>query len=189
VHRLNLGTLIAISFVVFLPFMADAASPDQSLVITETDNSIRLSVPVSRLALVLPRGKLVSADGVRTGASASPRYFRFKDPKLGLIVSGWFEPSNSYPGFGEFWEAEFTAMKKNGLIPVSRPELVKADNWLTVAYELTAPGGINTHLRAHLVQAGTWIDMHISVTTEKPIKVARKEALAFLKSVAVTERP
>jgi len=186
-HRFRFGTLIAISFVVFLPLISDATSPDPSLVITATDDSLKLSVPVSRLALVLPRGELASVDEVRTGASASSRYFQFRDPKLGLIVSGWFESSESYPGFGEFWEAEFTAMKKSGLTPMS-PEVVEAGNWLTVAFELSAPGGINTHLRAHLVRAGTWIDLHISVTTEKPVEDAREEALAFLNSVAVTER-
>ena len=112
-HRFRFGTLIAISFVVFLPLMVDATSPDSSLVITATDDSIKLSVPVSRLALELPRGELASVVETRTGASASSRYFHLENPKLGLIVSGWFESANSYVGFGDFWKAEFTAMKKS----------------------------------------------------------------------------
>ncbi len=182
------GILIAILFALFLPLMADETSPEQSLVITATNDSIKLSVPVSRLELVLPRGELSNIDEIRSGASASPRYFLLMDPKLGLIASGWFEPSKSYPGFGEFWKGEFAIMKKNRLIPIN-PEVVEAGSWLTVAYELTAPGGINTNLRAHLIRAGTWIDLHISMTTEKPVKEAREGVLAFLKSVTVTERP
>ena len=38
-------------------------------------------------------------------------------------------------------------------------------NWDTVFYDMGSPAGTNSHVRAHWVQAETWIDVHISVTT------------------------
>jgi len=63
---------------------------------------------------------------------------------------------------------------------------------LCALYEIPLPDGVgegvNTHIRAELIKAGTWVDLHISITSRKSLADARKEALEFLKSIVVNEK-
>ena len=94
-----------------MPF---AATPDeQQLQIAETPDSFRLSVPVSRLVMTLPKGKLAVVKESNGGGAASPRYFHFEDSTRGIIVSGWFESADSYKGIEQFWKGETDAWKRN----------------------------------------------------------------------------
>jgi hypothetical protein len=166
-----------------------ADSRDATLVMRTTPDAIELAVPVSALVLQFPKGGLAEVKEARSGAQASPRYFHLADGR-GLIVSGWFESAQTFDGFETFWKGEFSAMKKAGLVPTAPPTSVVLGDWSGAAYELPLPDGapenmINTHIRAELIKAGTWIDLHISITSRKPVAEARDEALAFLKSIAV----
>lgn len=179
--------------VLFLGFGRPTIATESSsteLAVTSDGDHITLSVPVSRITISLPRGNLQRNGGPNTGSAASPRYFRFDDPKHGLIVSGWFENANQFEGFDKFWKAEFQSMRKNGVNVKGMPDGVRVGPWIAAAYDVDvgALKGANTHLRSELVEAGTWVDLHISVTEEGSIEDARKVALQFLKEVVVTER-
>lgn len=108
------------------------------------------------------------------------------------MVSGWFEPAQAFKGFEKFWVSEFSAMKQSGLIPTAPPTSVAVGNWLGAAYEIPLPNGVaegvSTHIRAELIKAGTWIDLHISITSLQPLADVRSEALEFLKSIVVNEK-
>ena len=169
-----------------------AQGPDPTIVTTITSDSIELTVPASAIALRIPKGNLASVEESRTGAQSSPTYFYLADSSRGLVVSGWFEPATAFLGFKSFWASEFSAMKQSGLIPSGPPVSVVVGDWSGIAYEIPVPSsvgdGVNTHVRAELIKAGTWIDLHISITSEKSVTVARSEALEFLKSIAVNEK-
>jgi hypothetical protein len=162
-----------------------------TLVMTIAGDTMELTVPASRISLRIPKGDLAPVEESKTGAQASPGYFHLADANRGLTVSGWFEPAKAFQGFEAFWRGEFSAMKRSGLIPTAAPTGVAVENWSGAAYEVAVPGvekSVNTHIRAELIKAGTWIDLHISITAQKPVADARSEALEFLKSIVVNEK-
>jgi hypothetical protein len=169
-----------------------AADPaDATLLATETADRIELTVPVSRLILSFPKGSLAAVAGERTGAQAHPRYFHYADANSGLVVSGWIESSDAFEGFRKFWIGELAAMKKSGMPPTTPPVAVEAGEWIGIAYEIALPGTTdvtNTHIRAELLRAGTWADLHISLTTAESVPVAREKLARFLKSITVREK-
>jgi len=168
-----------------------AADPADSAVVTSiTGDKIELGVPASALRLTIPKGGLAAVNP--TGSQSNPRYFNFADLDRGWVISGWIEPASSFPGAEKFWVGEFTAMKKSGLMPKEPPAPVEAGDWMALAYELSLPDSAgkvaNSHIRAELVEHGTWVDLHISVTGDMPVAQARSEALALLKSIVVTKK-
>jgi hypothetical protein len=167
-----------------------AAAEDLSgaLVITTLEDSIEMSVPASRLTVSFPRGGLAAVNEPRTGAAASSRYFHFNDEKRGLVVSGWFEPASSYVGFEKFWMGELLAMKKNGIPIREAPDVVKAGPWQAVAYNVVLPNGVSANVRAELISAGTWVDLHISVTSNGSAREPREQAVQFLRSIVAKEK-
>jgi hypothetical protein len=167
---------------------AAAQDPSGTLVVTTLEDSVEMSVPASRLALILPRGGLVAVNERRVGAAASSRYFHFIDEKRGLVVSGWFEPASSYGGFEKYWTGELLAMKKNGIPIREAPDVVKAGPWQAVAYDVDLPKGVSANVRAELISAGTWVDVHISVTSKGSPREAREQAVQFLKRIVAKEK-
>jgi hypothetical protein len=167
---------------------AAADSTSSTLVVTAREDTFELSVPVSRLTLAFPRGDLAAVEQPRTGATASPRYFQFFDRRHGLVVSGWIEPASSWDGLEKFWQGELLAMKKIGVQIRQAPEVIVAEPWQAVAYDVDLPKGTSANVCAELVRAGTWVDIHISVTSNESALVAREHAVTFLKSVLIRER-
>ncbi len=167
---------------------AAGEDPSGTLIVTTLEDSIELSVPASRLTLIFPRGDLAAVNEPRTGAAASLRYFHFNDEKRGLVVSGWFEPASSYGGFEKFWIGELRAMKKNGIPIREAPDVVKAGPWQAVAYNVGLPNGVSANVRAELISAGTWVDVHISVTSKGSPREAREQAVQFLRSMVAKEK-
>jgi len=170
-------------------YASDAASnarPD-AIQIVQTDTHYVLTVPVSRLVMQFPKGTFVLAENEGGGATSSPRYFAFKDRELPLIASGWFESQQGFAGIQKFWADELAAWNKK-LPPPQNVAFSEAGGWETIAYELTVPGINNTHLRAHWVQAGTWIDLHLSFTTRQTARDARALLGALLGTVSVSEK-
>jgi hypothetical protein len=168
-----------------------ADSAGSTIVMTIAGDTIELTVPASRISLRIPQGDLAPVEASKTGAQASPRYFHLADAGRGLTVSGWFEPAKAFKGFEAFWTGEFSAMKRSGLVPTAAPTAVAVENWSGAAYEVAVPGvekAVNTHIRAELIKAGTWIDLHISITAQKPVADARAEALELLRSIVVNEK-
>jgi hypothetical protein len=179
-----LGVLIA----AYIPPAAAVEDPSSSVVVTTLQDSIKISVPASRLDLTFPRGGLAAVNEPRAGAAASSRYFHFIDEKRGLVVSGWLEPASSYGGFEKFWTGELLAMKKHGIPIREAPDVVKAGPWQAVAYDVDLPKGVSANVRAELISAGTWVDVHISVTSKGPSREAREQAVQFLKGIVAKEK-
>ena len=165
---------------------ARAAIPvEQQLVVVESGDIFKLSVPVSRLSMTIPRNNLTVVHDSGSGGTASPRYFHLEDTARGIIISGWFESADQYRGFTEFWKGETESWKKTGGPKLRNESLQKSDKWEMALYDVKVPGGSNTHIRAEWVDLGTWIDVHISVTSTEPIDAARASAMNVLKGIRI----
>ena len=135
-----------------------------------------LTLPVSRLVVTIPKGGLVIATNTRGGSADSPRYFYFEDKALHLLISGWFESDEGYPGIKQFWANETAEWKRSGLPPPRDVTFVQLGDWNAIIYDEDIPIGKNSHIRAHWLQAGTWIDIHLSLTADLPQKEIRAKA-------------
>jgi hypothetical protein len=69
----------------------------------------------------------------------------------------------------------------------TRVEMLREGKWEVVAFDVPLPGGIGaqSNLRAERVEAGTWIDLHISTASARPAAAMRAELLAALRKVEV----
>jgi hypothetical protein len=169
---------------------APAAPAEETIQIAETQDGFELTVPVSRLAMTIPKGGLAQGKKPEVGGGTdSPRYFIFEDAAERLFISGWFEPQDRFPGIQEFWNDETSDWSQRNLPAPQNVSFLKSDGWEVIAYDLPGPGGINnSHVRAHWLQAGTWIDIHLSVTSDRPNAELREKLLTLLKGVRVREK-
>jgi hypothetical protein len=145
-----------------------------------------LWVPASRLYLTVPRARLAPATNPFGGGGANPRYFYFTDRAFN--VSGWFEPSEKFSDIRQMWERDTRAWKEKGLPAAMDVSFKKVGGWDVVVYDQPVPGGTNSHIRAHWVQSGTWIDVHLSLTSTAPSEKLRAALEAFLQGMFVHER-
>ncbi|MDB6127107.1 MAG: hypothetical protein JWM35_1003, partial [Verrucomicrobia bacterium] len=170
----------------------EAAEGSSVLKIKKVGDFYELSVPVSRLILKIPAQGLVHSTTRIGGSTDNPRYFELMRPSPNLIVSGWFESGERHKGIKEFWAGESSALSRSGLPAPRNVEFLKLGSWDIVSYELRITDSdklANANLRAELVQAGTWIDLHLSVTGPLSAQDARDQMLAAVKTMIVTELP
>ena len=160
-----------------------------TLEIAEMTGNYVLSVPVSRLIMTIPKGGLAVATNSAGGSAGSPRYFYFEDKTLHLIISGWFEAEQGFPGIKQFWENETSAWKRGGLPEARDVTFVRLGDWNAIIYDTDIPIRRNSHIRAHWLQAGTWIDIHLSLTADLPQREIRVKLQNVLKTIQVAERP
>ena len=159
-----------------------------ALTITESPQAYVLAVPVSRLTMVVPKGEMRFTSVGEVAGSGHPRYFNFAGT---INVSGWFEPSQGYKGMQDFWKSETTAWSKRGLPPPLETTFVKIGGWDAVVYDIALPSGMkgaNSHIRAHWVQAGTWIDLHVSIASQGTSAENRARLTQFIQTIQVSEK-
>ncbi|MCC6140855.1 MAG: hypothetical protein IT389_09615 [Nitrospira sp.] len=165
-----------------------SAVRSDALQITPTEQAYLLTVPASRLVMRLPLGGLSLTNSAIGGSTNNPRYFHFRDDAKQVIISGWFESDQAFPGLQKIWDDEVTVSKKNGLPDAQRVVFGRLGNWETITYERAVPAVTNSHVHAHWVQAGTWIDLHASLTTNGSGQDARAKLEALLRTITVTQK-
>lgn len=172
--------------IIALAILLSAGAADDSIVIVERPAVFELSVPVSRLVMTIPKAGLVRTEA---DASSSRRYFKLVDAERHLIVSGWFEPAEEFQELETMWKGETAAWARKGIPAPENVVFKKVGRWSAIAYTTPTPSGNHAHLRAHWVEAGTWIDVHLSTATDAP--PAENAALleTFLGRIAVAEKP
>jgi hypothetical protein len=164
------------------------AQQRDALNVTSTERAYILTVPVSRLEMRLPRSGLEKLPAPGAGSTANPRYYFFGNAAAGLLVSGWFEPASRFQGMQSFWTQETATWKQEGL-PVPRDVAFKRiGNWELVYYAFDLPSGPNLHVRAHLVQLDTWIDLHISASTVNNVAPTRATLDTLLQGIEISEK-
>ena len=185
----TLRTLFLVFFLLLLASTSDAArGPNPESIFTQqTKGSYELTVPVSNLVAIIPRGDLVLGSNP-TMAVENPRYFFLEDAAQQLIISGWFEPEQGFLGLKEFWEGEKAKWRERGQPDPQAVSFARISDWEVVLYDMTLPTGSNSHIRAHWVQAGTWIDLHLSITSERTPAENRKKLKSILKAVQIRQK-
>ena len=123
-------------------------------------------------------------------ASAKPNYFKLSRQEPLLIVSGWLEPAQQYKGLKAFWEGESRSPAFAGPLAPIQVEMLKEGAWEVVAYDVSIRGAIQSNLRAERVEAGTWIDLHLSTIARAttPSTKLRANLLAALRKVQVLKK-
>ncbi len=187
-HKLKAAALALLIALSAAPCFADEVSTDSKITVSKTKGGYELTVPLSQLIMSIPAGNLVQVTDTPGYADNGPRYFFLEDKSQGLIISGWFEPEQRFPGLKQFWEGETKAWREHNLPDPLNVSFEKVGKWEVIAYENDLPGTNNTHLRAHLLLAGTWIDIHLSLTSKLPNKEGRAKLEALLKTLQVREK-
>ena len=165
-----------------------AVAEDSRIVIKDAGNSYELTVPVSRLILSVPKGALTIGSNKHGGGTESPRYFFLNDAAEGVIISGWFEPAARYSDLGDSWRQEMEHMKKQGLPSPENVERSEIGTWLAILYNFPLPKGTSAHVRASYVAAGTWIDLHASISSTRPGSELRKQVEAIVRSIQIRQK-
>ena len=164
---------------------AQATEKQTSLEITEKGDRYLITVPVSRLVMTIPKAGLERKPSTD---QASSRYFLFENLSLHLFASGWFESARGFSGIKEFWSGETEAWRKQNKPEPRDVEFQKIGFWDAILYELSVPGGGSSHIRAECVQAGTWIDLHISITSGSSADDRHRTLRTFLDAIQVSEK-
>jgi hypothetical protein len=185
IRRLILGVL---TFSVCAFGTGEQAPKEVTLQITEQAEKYVLTVPVSRLVMTIPKGGLTQRHNSLGGSADSPRYFFFEDDALHIIVSGWFESDDQFSGINKFWADEMAAWKQKNLPEAKDVSFENLGSWKAFLYDVEVPGNANSHIRAHWVQHGTWIDLHLSLTSSDSQKQRREKLRNALKAIQVSEK-
>ena len=153
--------------------------------VTERKSDYLVTQPGSALGLHIPKGRLRLQAAGGEGADWNPRYFAFKEADGDLMFSGWFSPERQYPGLVKKWLEETRSWPALGLPDPRELSFGWLSGWEAVFYDIAVPGGISSHVRAHWVQAGTWIDLHLSITAGESSSALRSRLKTLLESMEV----
>jgi len=174
-------------------FTRSASSPgDQAhprVSIRANGSVFDVKFPAAHAMLKIPGNGLSESTEDIGGATKNPSYFKLSDSASGLVVSGWFEPAEQYAGLKDFWKHEAEAADRSGLPALQNVEFSKVGAWDVVAYDQELGDFANVHVRAELVKANAWIDLHLSLTGPGSRKALHKKLQAVLESILVVDNP
>jgi hypothetical protein len=162
-----------------------ANAPADALQIKQLEKVYELTVPASKLVMTLPQRDFARVTNPAGGAEHK-RYFYFVEGPLS--VSGWFEPAPDFPGLQAFWEKESGAWKSRGLPEPQNVSFTKVGDWDAIVYDVAVPSGSSSHIRAHWVQSGTWIDLHASLAARGSSAETRAKLAEFLQTIRIREK-
>ncbi|PKM20884.1 MAG: hypothetical protein CVV11_05230 [Gammaproteobacteria bacterium HGW-Gammaproteobacteria-15] len=138
---------------------------ESTLIATDGPEVIELTVPASKVKMIIPKNDLVKMD---SSGSKSYRYFIYSGNISGISISGWFEPSNQYQGVEKHWNDFLKNWSGN------KPENVVISNigqWETISYNLQYKACNQQHIKSFLVKADTWIELHISYPCDQVMDI------------------
>jgi hypothetical protein len=142
----------------------------------------------SKVKLLIPSKNIREVKEQRERSQNNPGYFYFVDSKTNLNISGWFEPAEKfmYDGSMEFWASEY---KKDNVL---NPEFRKNEVWEVFIYDIPVPGEFtdvcSAHMRAHFLQDGIWIDLHLSITARKSSSILHDELATYIKTLQIVKQ-
>ena len=113
----------------------------------------------------------------------------FADNEAGFFLSGWFEPGRRFPGNEKYFASLKKSWPKNHP-PMENVSFSKQGIWEIIWYTVPlqpGPHGTQQNIHANHVEAGTWLDLHISTF---PYGLEKKELISrFLASAQVETKP
>lgn len=180
--------LLLVSILSFTPLTNAEERQNERLTISSEQENYLLSVPVSNIELLIPKGNLAENTENIGGSTSNLRYFKFFDNTKNLIISGWFEPAEKFDGIDAFWKREKEAIEKKAFFNPENISITKNNNWDVVSYDINIQGYTQFNIKAELIQAGTWLDIHISTIGRNLTETQRSEVFELLKSLIVREK-
>lgn len=182
--------MLPVLLAALVPAAQALTEEDVTLKVDELESHYQLTVPVSQLFMRVPKDNFKQTRNFGVSVD-NPRYFYFLDQQKGTVISGWFESAKGYNGFEKRWNAEKAAWKRSQLPEPQHETLFNTDGWEGVSYEIAVPQhmGNNVHVRAYYVYAGTWIDLHLSMTAKADVVNMRAALMQLLKRIEVLQRP
>ena len=179
-----LGSCVRVSslIAIFALVVGCASVPgSESILITEREQVINITIPISKLAIDVPKGRFqfVPVPGALRYA-IEPSFFQFEDQARGVRLAGWFEPA-----------ARFQGVKDDAQVAHQNVELKKVGKWDVVSYEWTPRQFALAHHSAHLVEGGSWIVLHLSYLSAAPKRsLAEQHALLdeIILSIQISEK-
>jgi hypothetical protein len=139
----------------------------ETLQVFELPEGYVLNVPVSSLAVTIPRKNM--RNNIGAGSKLNPRYFLFQNERRpDISISGWIEPAKNFTSATKILEGDKIQWEINGLPHPTDVEFKKIGGWdaVLVLYNMKIPGNLHSSIRAHWIQESTWIDIHISSLTD-----------------------
>ena len=181
---MNLGiiksSIVTISCILLMTGCSSHSLEESSLTAKELDQTIELTVPVSKVTLSIPKLNLVKQD---TSSSQSYRYFNYWDTNAQLGISGWFEHESRFKGVQSHWSEFLSTWKGNQPTNVS---FEKLNDWNIVSYNIDVQGCSQSNVKAYLVQNETWLDIHVSSFCNGDIPKA--DILNYIKNITVVNK-
>jgi hypothetical protein len=165
-------------------------SDSASIQITDTGKAYDVTVPVSRVVMTIPKGELKYAENDQGGTAGSPRYFAFRHKTLNMTIDGWFEPAERFPGLKKLWEEKLNVFTRTGRRPPEEVAFTKVGRWKAITYVIPDPALplITAEISAHWLQAGTWIELHLSLTAAQTDKESGAKLEKLLNTIQVREK-
>jgi hypothetical protein len=161
------------------------ASDNDKIIIKEDKDGYVLTVPQSQLTMVIPQAYFTRHKEIN---DENPRYFMFGDQNSALFLSGWFESSESFSNAKQIWTNDVQAWAKNNLPSPQNVKFSTYDNWQIVTYDIETKIANNCHIRAHWVQGNTWIDIHLSMTSNSKKEEIRKKLDTVFKNIKIMKK-
>ena len=87
-----------------------------------------------------------------------------------------------------FWRTQTAAWKRAGIAAPRNVSFEHIGTWNAVLYDMQGSDVTNANIRAHWVQSGTWIDIHLSLTGHAPLAMLRQKLRVELQSIRVAEK-
>lgn len=172
--RLALPCLVSLALVFDGCTSPEVPASDRVLV-SELPDRFEVTVPKSCLVLSIPKGDRHPSTAQERGATASPRYFMLSGSSTGSVISGWFEPASQVTDLRASWQEEMQGIKRNGYGAPKDVTEIEVNGMRTILHSIPVPTGSSAHSRSSQVRAGTWIDLHVSVTGNQSESQARAQ--------------
>lgn len=153
---------------------------ESSITAHEFNKTIELTVPASKVKMLIPKLGLVKQNDNPTN---SYRYFYYWDTDAQLGISGWFEPESQFKGTKYHWN-EFLAKWKGN--PPSNVHFEKLNGWEVILYNIDVQGCSQSNAKAFLVQSETWLEIHVSSFCKEGAKQA--DVMDFIKNIVVENK-
>jgi hypothetical protein len=137
----------------------------------------------------MPKGGFTQQTNRLGGPTANPRYFYFVDARRALFLSGWFESQERFKGIQALWTEQIVSWRRNGLPAPKNVTFERVGEWQVICYEMQTPIAelCDIHVRASWIQAGTWLDLHLSVASRETKAAAKEKLVDLLRSIRVEE--
>jgi len=173
------------------PFL-NTPGPTPKIKTTKVKQGIQLSSAISPKKLIIPSKSLKDRKSSKQ-EQENPGWFYFEDTKTNILMSGWLEPANKFrfSSVREMWDSDNAKRTTSARPKADSEEYQKVGDWDVYLYDAPVPAQFkntsSTHIRANYNDGAIWIDLHLSLTRDRPSKELRDALVAYLKMLVISD--